>query len=53
MLKLRHLWDNLQSSFWFVPLLLVLVSIVLAVALIEVDSSGTALSGRANDIYDV
>jgi uncharacterized membrane protein len=41
MLKLRHLWGNLHSSFWFVPLLLVLGSILLAIGLIEADSAGS------------
>ncbi|MEO8353686.1 MAG: DUF2254 family protein [Chthoniobacteraceae bacterium] len=39
--KLKRLWSNLRTSFWFVPSLIVAVSIVLAVALIEVDSSGS------------
>ncbi len=38
--KIRRLWMNLRTSFWFVPSLIVLGSIVLAAALIEVDSSG-------------
>jgi len=39
MLKLGQHWANLQSSFWFVPSLLVLVSIMLAVIMIEADSA--------------
>ena len=39
--KLKRLWSTLRSSFWFVPSLIVAVSIVLAVALIEVDSTGS------------
>ena len=39
--KLKRLWSNLRTSFWFVPSMIVAVSIVLAVALIEVDSSGS------------
>lgn len=39
--KLKRLSGNLRTSFWFVPSLIVAVSIVLAVALIEVDSSGS------------
>jgi uncharacterized membrane protein len=38
--KLKHLWSKLRASFWFVPSLIVAFSTVLAVALIEVDSSG-------------
>jgi len=38
--KLRQCWSNLRSSFWFVPSLMVLGSIVLAVVLIEADSAG-------------
>ncbi len=39
--KLKLLWSNLRSSLWFLPLLIVAASILLAVALIETDSSGT------------
>ena len=41
--KIRRLWSNLQASFWLVPSLIVAVSIVFAVALIEVDSGGSEL----------
>jgi uncharacterized membrane protein len=41
MLKLRAILGNLRSSFWFVPLLIVIVDVVLAVALIEADSAGS------------
>jgi uncharacterized membrane protein len=37
--KLRQLWSNLRSSFWFLPSLMVLGSVVLATALIEADSA--------------
>lgn len=36
--KLKRLWANLTSSLWFVPGLLVLGSIAVAFAFIEVDS---------------
>ena len=39
--RLRRLWSNLRSSFWFVPSLIVAASIVFAVALIEADSVGS------------
>ena len=39
--KLKQLWSNLRSSFWFMPSLIVLVSIIFAVALIETDSAGS------------
>jgi uncharacterized membrane protein len=39
--KLRQLWSNLRSSFWFLPSLMVLGSIVFAAALIEADSTGS------------
>ena len=39
--KLKRLWSNMRTSFWFVPSLIVAVSIVLAVALIEADSTGS------------
>ncbi|ACU89068.1 DUF2254 domain-containing protein [Desulfomicrobium baculatum] len=41
--KLRQLWSNLRSSFWFVPSLIVVFSIALAVALVEADSAGSDL----------
>ena len=39
--KLKHLGSNLRASFWFLPLLIVAFSTVLAVGLIDVDSSGS------------
>ena len=39
--RFKQLWSNLRSSFWFVPSLIVTGSIVLAVALIGVDFTGT------------
>jgi len=39
--NLRQFWNNLRTSFWFMPSLIVAASIVLAVALIEVDSTGS------------
>ena len=41
MLKLRQFVINLRSSFWFVPSLTVLGSIILAVTLIEADTAGS------------
>jgi len=37
--KLRPLWSNLRSSLWFLPSLIVAASVLIAVALIETDSS--------------
>jgi uncharacterized membrane protein len=37
--RLKHLWSNLRASFWFLPTLIVAFSTVLALGLIEVDSS--------------
>jgi uncharacterized membrane protein len=37
--RLRQIWSDLRSSFWFMPSLMVAASIVLAVALIETDSA--------------
>ncbi len=39
--QLKLLWGNLRTSFWFLPALIVTSSIVLALGLIEVDSSGS------------
>jgi len=36
--RLRQLWSNLRSSFWFVPSLMVTASIAVAMALVEADS---------------
>ena len=38
--RLKQLWSNLRSRLWFLPSLIVVVSIAFAVALIEVDSAG-------------
>ncbi len=35
--RFRQIWSKLRSSFWFVPSMIVLASIVLAAVLIEVD----------------
>ena len=37
--KLKRFWGNVRASFWFVPSVILAVSIVFALALIEVDSS--------------
>jgi uncharacterized membrane protein len=39
--KFKRRWRNLRSSFWFLPSLIVLGGIALAVALIETDSAGS------------
>jgi len=39
--KFKQLWSNLESSLWFLPALIVAVSIIFAVALIEADSAGS------------
>lgn len=39
--RLKKHWRNVRSSFWFMPSLIVVVSIVAAVALIEADSRGS------------
>jgi len=39
--KLKQLWSNLRSSFWFTPSLIVAVSMAFAAALIETDSAGS------------
>jgi uncharacterized membrane protein len=39
--KLRQFWSNLRASFWFVPLQIITASIVLALALIEADFTGS------------
>jgi uncharacterized membrane protein len=41
--KLRQILGDLRSSFWFLPLLMVLGSVVLATALIEADSAWSDL----------
>lgn len=41
MLKFKQFLSNLRSSFWFVPLLFVAVSTILAILLIEADSAGS------------
>lgn len=39
MTKLLHLWDDPRSSLWFVPALIVLGAVVLAVGVIEFDTT--------------
>lgn len=39
--KLKQSWSNLRASFWFVPSLIIAVSIVLAVVLIETDATAS------------
>lgn len=39
--KFKQLWSDLRSSFWFMPSMIVVLSIALAVALIEADSVGS------------
>jgi uncharacterized membrane protein len=39
--KLKQLWGNMRSSFWFLPSVIVVVSIAFALALIEADSTGS------------
>jgi len=38
--KLKQLWSNLRSTFWFLPFMIVLTSIVYAVVLIQTDYAG-------------
>ena len=38
--KFKQIWSKLRSRFWFMPSLIVVVSIAFAVALIEADSTG-------------
>ncbi len=38
--KLRQQWSNLRSTFWFLPFLIILASIVYAVVLIQIDYAG-------------
>jgi uncharacterized membrane protein len=37
--KLRHEWQEMRSSFWFIPALIVLDAVVLAILLITVDTT--------------
>jgi uncharacterized membrane protein len=41
MKKLKQLWSNLLGSFWFLPTMILVGSVILAVGLIEVDTSGS------------
>lgn len=40
--KLRQIWSDLRSSFWFMPSLMVLGSVAFAAAMVEADSAGSA-----------
>jgi uncharacterized membrane protein len=37
MTRLRYLWEELNASFWFIPMMLVILAIILAVFLIYLD----------------
>ncbi len=39
--KIKQSWNNLQASFWFVPSVIIVASILLAVAFIEIDATGS------------
>ena len=59
--RLQNIWENISSSLWFVPTVLVLLALALSSVLIEVDAallqrndplipwlfSGTADAGRS------
>lgn len=40
MTRLKRAWQNLRGSFWFMPGVIVVVSIVLAVGLVESQTDG-------------
>ncbi len=40
--NLKQFWSNMRSGFWFLPTLMVVGSMVLAIVLIEADSAGSA-----------
>ncbi|NJL21897.1 MAG: DUF2254 domain-containing protein [Leptolyngbyaceae cyanobacterium SM1_3_5] len=40
--KLVKYWDNLRSSYWFLPTLIASIAFVLALGLLEIDRSGKA-----------
>ncbi len=42
MQKIKHIWSEIHSSFWFVPTLIVAGSIALAIAFIELDGAASA-----------
>lgn len=37
--RLRHIWQELRASFWFVPAVIVLVAVGLATGLIALDAN--------------
>jgi len=39
--KLKQFWSNLQSSFWFVPSLIVVANMAFAAVMVETDSAGS------------
>ncbi len=51
--KLRHGWQSMRSSFWFVPALMVVDTVVLAILLITLDTSlDLQLAGRWPLLFD-
>lgn len=52
--KLRHRWDALSSSFWFIPTLMVLCAILMAVGMIILDAKiDRETNSRLGVLYDV
>jgi uncharacterized membrane protein len=39
--RFKQLWSNMRSSYWFLPSVIVVVSIAFAVAMIDADSAGS------------
>ncbi|WP_319585680.1 DUF2254 family protein [uncultured Desulfobulbus sp.] len=51
--KLHHWWQESRSSFWFVPAVMVLVAVVLAIVLITVDATvNLPIFGRWPLLFD-
>ncbi|MEG4227964.1 DUF2254 domain-containing protein [Microcoleus sp. N9_B2] len=44
--KLSKLWDSLHSSYWFIPTLMALGSIILAIAMLTLDRTGNIPNWR-------
>lgn len=49
--KLSKFWDTLRSSYWFLPGIMALASMMLAFTLLEIDQTETIKTGKLSWIY--
>lgn len=50
-IKLSKLWDSLHSSYWFVPTIMAISAIILALMMLALDRTGKATIEKLGWIY--